>query len=541
MSSIKPEILLIASQMPQQELGLIAQLLQSHGYRQQPASERSKKSPSIVFETSDKANSVRMMFYQEIGALRLELFGEISKKIGVALGQYMDVLNPDRLNELFDQSQSDMERRIYAILLVLAYPDGVSAMDAMRDKYFVRGSEATREGLVQGLAFLETPDVGIPLEEIEKTCKGENIAVLARRAIDGLGERGLIRESVASFRQKVEAIIDENPKSALEQIEKYVADGPAPEIRALHAKALRMCGRMDEAGALLAQISISEPDAVDAFCERALIREAGGHAMQAMSDVQAALACDPNHAAAAEIFMRLKLVLENSASSAEDRYAQFSRALEANPDDVNMLCQRAECLLEMRRAEEAVGDLTHAQQVAPNDQRLPYLLCEANLKIRRLGAALDQASKAQKIHVPTQETMAWLLKPRVFIAMDLPEKALGAIHEIPADIRENDAVVFCEAVVDELLGRADEAKSCYERSAGCGSALFDALDLSIYRDLPLLRRYAGIEQLVIRERPKTPLDLEPSDPFFKRCDACGALTMKRRTYCRECSNGSFFE
>ena len=53
----KPSVLLIASQMPQQELGIIAQLLMSQGYKQQPASERPKNTASIAFETADKTVS----------------------------------------------------------------------------------------------------------------------------------------------------------------------------------------------------------------------------------------------------------------------------------------------------------------------------------------------------------------------------------------------------------------------------------------------------------------------------------------------------
>lgn len=536
----KPTVLLIASQMPQQELGLIAQLFQSQGFRQQPASERPKNSAVLVFETADKTNSVAIKFYQEIGALRLELTGDASKKIGQALDQYMEGLTPDRLGELFEMAQSDMERRVYAVLLVLAYPDGVTAMNAMRDKYFTNATTATKEGVIQGLAFLETPDVGIPLEEIEKTCAGTDLAVMARRAIDGLCERGLIRESLTSFMNKIRALIDDNPQSALDQIEKYEAAAPTPEIRALHARALRLLGRNDEASSLLVTISIAEPDAVEAYCERALIREAGGQAQQAMGDVQAALTCDPDCAPAKDIFSRLKLVLDHSSSKVEDRYAQFSQALEANPEDVNLLVQRAECLMDMNRHEEAVRDLKDVQRLASNDLRLPMMLAECWLAMRYLGSALEQASKAQKIHPASQETMAWILKPRVFMAMNLPDKALSAIHEIPADMRDNDAVVLCEAMVEEILGKTDEAQAHYEIVSASAGPLFDVLKPSIYAEMPLLKSILGSRDIALSEPPAVPMEQEPVDPFFKRCAACGALTMQRRTYCRECSNGTFF-
>ena len=240
----KTSVLLIASQIPQQELGLVAHVLQSQGFRQTPASERPKGSVVLCFETPDKENTVAIKFYQEIGARRLELTGDISKKIGVALGQYMEPLTPEKLGEFYDMSQSDMERRIYAILLVLAYPDATSAMSELRDKYFASANDATREGIVHGLEFIETPDAGAALEQIERVCKGQELATMARHAIDSLSERGLIRESTSSFKDKVEAMIYEHPADALDLIEKYEEGGAAPEIRALHARALRLVGRM---------------------------------------------------------------------------------------------------------------------------------------------------------------------------------------------------------------------------------------------------------------------------------------------------------
>lgn len=534
----KVSVLLIASQMPQQELGLIAQLLQSQGFRQQAMDRR--QAAVLVFATEDGANAVGIKFYQEIGALRLELKGEVSHKIGAALGQYMEPLTAERLEELYGMSQSDMERRIYAILMVLSYVDATAAMAAMRVKYFDEATDATREGVVQGLAFLETPDVGVALERIERDHRGSQVAVLARRAIDGLCERGLIRESVESFKAKIEGLMENNPKAALEEMEKYEANAPAPELRAMHARALRLLGRLDEAGDLLASISIAEPDAVEAFCERAQMREAAGFAPQAMNDVQAALACDPECALAAEIYGRLSLVLNQAASTPEQKIEEYTKALESTPNDVNLLCQRAECWLDLKKSDEAVKDLVAAQNAAPNDPRLPMLLAEAYLVIRHLGCALDQATRAQKNHVSVHEVPAWLLKPRVFLAMNLPEKAMSAIHEIPAELRSEPLVVWCTGIVHELLGQKAEAAACYTQCTGSEKRLMAILRPCIYTDLPLLRELLGGQLALSCQAPASPLGDEPSDPFFKRCDACGALTMKRRTYCKECSNGTFF-
>ena len=124
--------------------------------------------------------------------------------------------------------------------------------------------------------------------------------------------------------------------------------------------------------------------------------------------------------------------------------------------------------------------------------------------------------------------------------MNLPERAMSAVHEIPAELRDDPLIVLGTGIIHEMLGQTDEASACY---AACGQAitrLFAVLRPHLYTDLPLLRTALGGNLPLSGSAPTSPLGDEPADPFFKRCDTCGALTMKRRTYCKECSNGTFF-
>ncbi len=538
MTADKPTVFLIASQMPQQELGIIAQLLQSQGFAQ---ARDDKAHPGVLaFRTKDNDNEVVIRFYQEVGALRLELKGPVSQQIGMALGQYMPPLTAAQIEEIYEQADSDMYRRIYAMLMVLTYPDATTAMAAMHETYFDKANTATREGVIQGLAFMESPDVGPELEKIEKAYKGDPIADLARKAINGLSERGLVRESSESFCNKVRAQIEDNPKAALDLIKKYEEDAPAPEVRALHAKALRLLGNIDAAGKLLFTIHPNDPDCVEAWCERALLHESAGLLKDAMFDVEMALKQDPDNAEASAIMRRIGLLINQAESSDDDKLKHLSQALDAHPDDVNLRCQRGECLLSMNKPDDALTDLLTAQKSAPNDPRIPLLLAETYLAKGFLGFALDYATRAQKSHVPTQEVAAWLLKPRVFLAIGLPQKAHDAMHEIPAPVRAMPESLLCEAIIDEQLGQTDECTKLYDLVGEGITLAFESIRPRLYADLPILRRYLGVSSLDIAPKPERPLDKEPIDPFFKRCDACGALTMQRRTYCRECANGSFF-
>ena len=537
--SDKPSIFLMASQMPQQELGIIAQVLQTQGF-DRPAD--SKTHPGVfVFETKDKANSVIIRFYQEIGAMRLELRGDVSKKIGQALGQYMPPLTVEELTQIYDQANSSREKVFAVMLMVLTYPDATSAMNAMHEKYFDTVDDTLKSSFVQGLAFMESPDVGIVLEKIEKEYKGQPIAELIRKAIDGLSAQGIIRESVESFKAKVLIMLDEDhAKDALELIEKYEKDAPAPEIRALHARVLRSLGKLADAGKLLENIDPDAPDIIEALCERALYHESAGQIGAALVDAESALKLDPVNSVAFDILKRLSLVMNQEQSSDEDKLVRYTQALEQTPDDVNLRCQRGECLLNMNRPDEALIDFKAAMELAPNDPRLPLLLAETYLSLDMFGSALDYATRAQKTHSPAQEISAWTMRTRVFLAIGLPEKALSAIHEIPAELREQPAIQLCTAVVLEQLGQIEEAEKLYDSIGTHINDIYQSLKLRLYADLPLLRKYLHTEKLSLCEKYTQILGKEPIDPFFKRCDNCGTLTMKRRTYCKECNNGSFF-
>ena len=537
--SEKPTIFLISSQMPQQELNLIAQVLHSQGF-DQPAD--SKTHPGVyVFETKDKENRVTIRVYQEIGAMRLELRGDVAKKIGQVLGQYMPPFSPQELAQIYDQANSSREKVFAVMLMVLTYPDATSAMAAMHEKYFDSVDDTLKSSFIQGLAFMESPDVGIVLEKIEKDNKDQPIAELTRKAIDGLSSQGIIRESIDSFKTKVLLMLDEDhAKEALELIEKYEKDAPAPEIRALHARVLRLLGKLADAGKLLEQIQPEDPDIIEALCERALYRESAGMMAAAQVDVESALKLDPANRVASDILKRLSLVLNQAQSSDDDKLARYTKALDEHPDDVNLRCQRGECLLKMSRPDDALIDFKAASQIAPNDPRIPLLLAETYLKLGMLGSALDYATRAQKTHAPSQETAAWLIRTRVFLAIGLSEKALSAIHEIPAELREQPAIQLCLAIVLEQLNQTEDAEKHYACVGALIEDIFKSLDLRLYVDLPLLRKYLHADKLSFCEKPAQILDKEPIDPFFKRCDNCGALTMKRRTYCKECNHASFF-
>lgn len=537
---VMPSVLLVASQSPQQELGVLAQVLQSQGFVQEAPGK--KGAPSLRFSTPDKANTVGIKYFQELGTLRLELVGETSLRIASALTEYLDTLTVEGLLTRFEAAASDMERRVYAILVVLAFPDGRSAMRALKADFVVAGTEAAREGFVQGLAFLETPDVGEVLEEIERDCVGEPVAKLARKAIDALSERGLIRESLPSFRIKVTNRLADKPQEALDLIDAYVGDDVAmgAALRALRAAALQGLKRYDEAAEILAFIGPTDPDAAQAYIERALLRESTGFGAEALEDIRCALACEPDDAKALAIYERLELIVSRDTASNSDQIAQLSAAIAGHPNDAKLYIQRAELLLKEERYAEANNDLNDAHKLAITDPRLATLRAEAFLGMGFLGSALQEAVLALTSHSPQQAKTAQLLKARVYLALNLADRALSAVRELAPDWQSLPEAQLCQAICLELLGRDVEARAKYEGIVDIQAHL-QILKPTLYKALPILQSFVPELELSLSPELSGVLGEELLDPYFKRCAACGELTIKRRTVCRNCSSESFFE
>ena len=534
------KILLIPSQMPQQELAMVAQLLQTQGYIQQSEEERKKNVHEIVFHTQDKANAVSMKFFQELGVLRLEFKGELSIRISMALTQYLEPLSVDAIVKYLDEVNSDMERRVYMVLLTIAFQDATAAYMYCDKKYLSGDNEAMREGFIQGVAFLETPDAGPVLEELEKKFAGKPTAELARKAINALSERGLITESVQSLKTKIEACIDDNPQSALDILDK--CNPMPPQLRYLRAKALRLLHKTDEAFALLKNISGNEPDAAQAFAERAILHEQNGELAAAHDDILDALTLDAQNPAFRTVYDRLELILKQQNASAEQRVRQLTQAIERAQGDPNLLFQRAECYLSMNQPHDAIQDLKGAERLAPNDPRLPAMKAEADLQQEYFGSALYNATIARKTFAPSARIQAQLLKPRVFFALNNPHAALNLLRELLNTDPDCFPARFGVAIALELLGDKEKAiKTLATIPSGELENCIRTLRPVVYEEIPVTQEFCGKHHIDILPKPEHPMGKEPSDPLFKRCCQCGALTMKRRTFCKDCSNNQFFE
>ncbi|MCL2325146.1 MAG: hypothetical protein FWC40_01380, partial [Proteobacteria bacterium] len=122
-----------------------------------------------------------------------------------------------------------------------------------------------------------------------------------------------------------------------------------------------------------------------------------------------------------------------------------------------------------------------------------------------------------------------------------PQQALSSLRELPPERHTAPQYQLCLGILEERLGHPEAAQNVYDSLPhDAMTSALKALNLRLYTALPILRGIVGPALPPPQPHPEKPLDNEPVDPYFKRCDACGALTMMRRTLCRECANNTFF-
>ncbi len=535
-------ILLIASQQPQQELGLLAQLLGSQGYTPQQPDPKSKQSRAVVFSTADDQANAVLRLYPDLGVLRLALRGGNAEELAQAIASYLPVVPFDTIMTQIEKGRTRAEQRIFAILLILSFPSASPAMQAIGQQMLAAGPDEIRQGIIQGLAFLESPDVGPELEKIAQDFAGQATAELAEKAMEQLVERGLIVESPASVTKRAADLVLSHPDQALALLDGLdPAQPPPPQAILVRGQALRALGHFAQAIAALQQPPPGEW-AARCLLERALAHEQSGDITAAAEDIGDARALAPGVEAIENAFARIALAAEQGGDSPDQRLAKLDAAILAQPEDGALRLQRATAYLAAARCADAQADLAVAAKHAATDPRLPTLQAEAHLGAGHLGAALYAASLAAKTFAPQQERQALLLRSRVFFALDEARRALAAARDVVNKHPEWAEAWLAVGLALEGLGEEERAQSAYEQALQreAASAAVGRLQPRLYRATPLWTRCSG-DTLPQQPAPARKSGAEAVDPLFKRCLDCGTLTIQRRTSCKSCSSRDFLE
>ncbi|MDR2618324.1 MAG: tetratricopeptide repeat protein [Treponema sp.] len=215
-------------------------------------------------------------------------------------------------------------------------------------------------------------------------------------------------------------------KGDLESAEGYLdnaasALGDVPAIRVNKAELLSLKGETGEALKLLAVDKADDPDGMMANCAGNLLVRAGRY---------------------------------------EEAGEYYRKALEAAPDTVEYLINRASCLIELGLYGEADSILTHAHSIAPSPTVLELISYVASKKgeFSRAEAACNQALEMESRHVPSLLSLAWVL-----INLGKEKEAWDCL----ARLDELDLNKGAAAKREELRARLDERRYTTVPCASC--------------------------------------------------------------------------
>lgn len=300
---------------------------------------------------------------------------------------------------------------------VLAFALPRRREEAAADFEHVLASEPEHPEALAGVGLLATPDR-------PKEAAGAFERALAAEAEQplALAFRGALRAAGAK-----DAIDQSN---ALDDLERAATLDPrSPYIRAVRGSTLAGLWRPAEAIAELDALLAMLPRNAAALAERGAMRVQLGKPDEALADLEAALAIDPRSATALLWRGTVKLRRSQPEAALEDLDVVIGRDEEAFGPPVAQL--RAETLLALGRAEEALGDLEGAP-ASTLDAPLLAVRGKARLELGRPVEALGDAKQALELHA-THDAARDLLV-RSFLAV-------AATIAAPAGLKANKTLV----------------------------------------------------------------------------------------------------
>jgi len=147
----------------------------------------------------------------------------------------------------------------------------------------------------------------------------------------------------------------------------------------------------------------------------------------------------------------------------EEADEKYRKALALSPDNLEYLCNRSSCLIELGLYSEADELLARAHSISPSPTLLEMISYVAAKKgeYSRAEQACNSALEMDPCHAPSLLSLGW-----VFLTLGRHEEAGGIILKLDKLKLKGDAVKRREelrARMDELLYRTIECASC-ERS-----------------------------------------------------------------------------
>ena len=194
-------------------------------------------------------------------------------------------------------------------------------------------------------------------------------------------------------------------------------DPGSPYVRAARGSILARLDRLAEGVTEFDAVLEAQPRHARSLAERGALRVRMGQPEAALRDLDAALQIDPRNATALLWRGAAKLRRSEPEAALADFDAVAGRDADAAGPPVAQF--RAEALLTLGRAEEALGDLESAPASALDAQMLA-IRGEARLKLGRPGEALADAQHALEQHVTHDAARAVLVRSFLAVAATVP-------------------------------------------------------------------------------------------------------------------------
>jgi tetratricopeptide (TPR) repeat protein len=149
--------------------------------------------------------------------------------------------------------------------------------------------------------------------------------------------------------------------------------------------------------------------------------------------------------------------LERAAlhDSAVKRMADYDAAHKLAPHDPAVLSGRAACLLQQRRAAEALDDLNAALQLDAQDAATHHLRGLTLIELRRWDDAL--ASFTRAIELDPDAHASYVQRARVLLAQGRGREALHDVNQILASAQPTAELLLLRAAVYRAVGEAQRA------------------------------------------------------------------------------------
>jgi tetratricopeptide (TPR) repeat protein len=302
------------------------------------------------------------------------------------------------------------------------------------------------------------------------------------------------------------------PQQAVQELEEAFAAAPDDlEIAFALAGGYLRVGRMEPAEHLFAKIAAARPGAPTHVLIGRTWRDFE-HYERARSELEAALELDPK-ARRAHYYLAMIQVTEGGVSRLDEAIAEFRQELAAYPKDPLTSLQLGMAYVEARRYEEAASLLALAAGAEPPQARALYYLGRCQVGLDRAEEAVGTLRKA--LDLATQQGAGAVQLGAIHNQLGLALRAIGAADDSAAHFAEASRIAGERAESSrEHLARYMASETETDTMPGAMSLLFQGSALA---ELPAERRHE-IERRARAELARAYLNLGVMQARTQRFD-----------------------